>query len=157
MIETLRTTVEGLDWRWSYGLKEMANLEESASADDTKPFFHLDPVIRKPIYSKNGFKTDWQIVSGGFLILVKNESSIAETYDTQSGQDKEDGKWKKRIRPMVESVGGNTSLIDQLMSELNCIDDLSLQVKSQSITEVINFFDDNLDGVNVRFEWKVKA
>ena len=157
MIETLRTTVEGLDWRWSYGLKEMANLEEAASEDDTKPFFHLDPIIRKPIYSKNGFRTEYSNISSGFLLLVKNGSSISETYDTQAGQDKENGKWIKRIRPMVESVDGNTSMIDQIMSELNCNDSLGLQIKSMSITEIINFFDDNLDGVNVRFEWRVKA
>lgn len=157
MIEQFRTIIEdNLEWRWSYALQEETNLEEAASEDDETPLFHLDPVFRNWEYSSLGLKTGWQIVSGGFLILLKSGSSIDEVRDSQLGNNPDNGKWRLRIRPAIESVDGNTSLLDQFLNEITCDNSMELMIQSLNIAEVVNLFDDNLDGVSVKFKFKLR-
>lgn len=156
MIETLRTIIEDdLEWYWSYGRKDYANLEESVNESDTKPFFHMDPPRRNIEFGRTGNKTGWVTYSGRYMILLKSDSTLDEVYDAQQSVDPDDGKWRKRIRPIIESFGGNTSLIDQMMNALTCYNGLELIPQSQSIVEVINMFDENRDGVLVEYKWKV--
>ena len=153
MIEELRSATASLGWRFSYGIKQFQNLTEATDENDATPHFHLDPITRENEYTKStGNPTGWQMISGSFMILVKSGSSIEEVYDNQLTGDEDQGKWLKRIEPIVNQ---QTGLLAQLMNELTC-NTSDFKVVSQTIKEVINVFDDNKDGVLVDFRWKYR-
>lgn len=155
MIETLRTIIESeLEWNFSYGRRDFQNLTEAAASDDPKPFFFMDPVDRTPERSSStGNLTGWTTYEGRYMILLK--SKLDEVYDGQKEQDPEIGKWKTRIRPIVEDVSPDTALLTQLENALTC-GTYDWHFVSQRIKEVINMFDGNFDGVLVNFKWRVK-
>ena len=161
MKDTLEHIIKNeLGWNWSYGRRDFQNLEEPEAADDPKPFFFMDPPVREDERSSDsGLKTGWTKVSGKFMILLK--SDLDQNYDQQKGQAKEDGKFDKHIKPVIEDKLDSNgevvehALINQLENIISC-PPYDWHIKAQRVQEVINLFDNNYDGALVTFSWRLR-
>jgi len=141
LVEKLRTITESLGWVFHYGRRDFQNLVEADTATDAKNYFFLDPVTRRPAYSDTGTFTGFTDFSGYFMILTK--SDLDEVYDGQLDADTADGKWLKYIKPKLDV------LLGAFNSAVYC--ENSLQIKTLDITDMINVFDENLDGILVNY------
>ncbi len=151
LVERLRIITEGNDennglgWRFYYGRRDFQNLVETESEDDTKNYFFLDPVNRSPLYSDSGLPIGEVEYTGHFMVLTK--SDLDQEYDQQTGeQDADEGKWRKHIKPKLDA------LFIEFENAITCVDDL--QIIRLNITDAINVFDENLDGILVNYKIK---
>jgi hypothetical protein len=145
IVDILREITEtDLSWKFTYGRSDFQNLMEADSENDTSTFFFLDPVSRDPLFSPTGGSLGQTDFEGTFMILSKSE--LDETYDNQKETDPSLGKYKKNIKPKIES------LLSNFKSKLFCNNIQILRMKS---TDVINIFDDNFDGILVSFKFKM--
>ena len=154
MVEKLREITEGvkgddnkngLGWKFYYGRRDFQNLVETESENDATYYFYLDPITRSPIYSKAGLPTDETEYEGRFMLLTK--SDLDQEYDAQTDErTKEKGKWLTHIKPKLEKVFG------EFERKLVCDD---IEIQRMSTTDVINMFDENMDGILVNFKFKV--
>lgn len=130
LVEIFRNTTEALGWVFQYGRSDFHNLTETDGQDDSKWYFFLDPITTD---NSNSQKL---VSSGHFMLLSK--SDIDENYDG-SGND---GKFKSNILPK------KLYLQNEFRDLLECG---NLEINRSSMTDIINFFDDNLDGVLIAF------
>jgi hypothetical protein len=144
LVEKLREITEGFGWVFHYGRRDFQNLVEADAEDDQKWYFFLDPVTRNPLYSDSGLPTGEIEYTGYFMILTK--SDLDQVYDGQNDTDINEGKWQEHIKPKLDNVFG------EFENALTCVDDL--QIVRLSITDAINVFDENLDGILVNFKIK---
>jgi hypothetical protein len=144
LVEKLRAITTGLGWIFHYGRRDFQNLVETDDELDAKCYFFLDPVSRKKKYSASGTFSGETDYSGYFMLLTK--SDLDEIYDGQKDQNLNDGKWLKHIEPKI------TALMSSFDEAIVCDDDL--QMVFSDITDVINVFDENLDGILVNFTIK---
>ena len=143
LVERLRIISEGLGWAFHYGRRDFQNLVEAE--DVVKNYFFLDPVTRTPLYSDSGLPIGEVEYEGHFMLLTK--SDLDQEYDKQTGERNiGEGKWHKHIKPKLDSLLGGFE------SALICVGDL--QIIRLSITDAINVFDENLDGLLVNYKIK---
>lgn len=138
LVEKLRTIAETNEWIFNYGRRDFHNLVETNSEDDPQWHFFLDPVKTDD--------SDPLILSHSGHYMILSKSDMDEVYDDQKEQDKEDGKWLKYISPKKEYNK------NELRKAIQCPGDL--EIVSSSVSEVINLFDENLDGIIVNFTIK---
>jgi hypothetical protein len=74
--------------------------------------------------------------------MLLSKSDIDERYDESGDECGNDGKFKSNILPK------KMYLQNEFRNLLECGD---LEINRSSMTDIINFFDDNLDGVLVAF------
>ena len=144
LVEKLREISESLGWVFYYGRKDFQNLIETDAERDNKNYFFLDPVKRTPIYSDTGVRTGVIEYTGYFMILTK--SDFDQMYDGQNELDIDNGRWREHIKTKIDSIYA------EFENVFYCNDDL--QVVSMTMTDAINVFDDNLDGVLVNYKIK---
>lgn len=134
LVEIFREKTESLGWVFRYGRSDFQNLNETESETDPKWYFFLDPITTDNSNSQK------QITSGHFMLLSK--SDIDQNYDATTNADENEGKFRKNILPK------KLFLQNEFRDLLECGD---LEINRSSMTDIINFFDDNLDGVLVAF------
>ena len=134
LVEIFREKTESLGWVFRYGRSDFHNLNETESETDPKWYFFLDPITTDNSNSQK------QITSGHFMLLSK--SDIDQNYDTTTNADENEGKFRNNILPK------KLFLQNEFRDLLECGD---LEINRSSMTDIINFFDDNLDGVLVAF------
>ncbi|SNA77383.1 hypothetical protein [Flavobacterium psychrophilum] len=135
LVEVLRTKTESIGWVFHYGRSDFQNLVETESDNDLKWYFFLDPISADNSNSSS-------VVSTGFF-MVLSKSDLDQVYDGQQEVNPNDGKFRKNILPKKQY------LKNEFRNLLECGGDLELT--KLVMTDVINFFDDNLDGVLVHF------
>lgn len=145
MVEKLREITESLLWKFYYGRRDFQNLVETESENDATYYFYLDPVTRNPIYSNAGLPTGETEFEGRFMLLTK--SDLDQEYDNQKEVlAKEEGKWLTHIKPKIVSV------FSVFEAKLVCED---IEIQRMQTIDVINMFDENMDGILVNFKFKV--
>ncbi len=132
LVEVLRMKIESLEWVFNYGRADFQNLVETESENDPKWYFFLDPI------TTDNSNPSIVVNTGHFMILSK--SDLDQHYD---GEDEASGKFRLNILPKKDY------LRNDFRNFIECGGDLEL-TKSVT-TDIINFFDDNLDGVLVAF------
>ncbi len=134
IVELFREVAESFDWNFDYGRKDFHNLIDGES--NGKWYFFLDPVV-------DDTNSQASIYEGYFMVL--SVADLDQNYDNQKGTTPEDGKWLQNIKPKKDF------LKTKFRDKLECAD---LEILRFRMTEVINFFDDNMDGVLVNFQIK---
>ena len=131
MVEKFRQIAETFGWVFIYGRKDFQNLVEADDDNDEKWYFFLDPV------TTDNSKKEEPTHDGYFMILSKSE--LDEEYDGENEDEINEGKWRKNIQPK------RLFFDEKFRGEIECAGDFEF-IKSR-ITDVINFFDDNMDGI----------
>ena len=145
LVEVLRNLVENeLNWKFYYARRDFDNLIEASSENDNQNYFFLDPVTRVPVRSELGDRTGQMDYEGYFMILSK--SDMDEVYDGQQNVNPIDGKYKKYIEPKLKA------LADEFEQKLGCISDIT--ILRTSISDIINIFNDNFDGILVNYKFR---
>jgi len=134
IVELFREVAESFDWIFDYGRKDFHNLIDDGT--NGKWHFFLDPVV-------DDTNSQFAIYEGYFMVL--SIADLDQNYDNQKGTSPEDGKWLQNIKPKKDF------LKTKFRDKLECAD---LEILRYRMTEVINFFDDNMDGVLVNFQIK---
>jgi hypothetical protein len=144
LVEVLRNLVENeLEWKFCYARRDFDNIVEADSANDTKNYFFLDPISRVPVRDQFGGRTGQIDYEGYFMILSK--SDLDEVYDGQNDVNPNDGKYKKYIQPKL------AALANDFENKLACVADIT--IVRTSISDIINIFNDNFDGILVNFKF----
>jgi len=138
IVEKLREITEGFGWKFFYGRKDFQNLVEADSEDDVKWYFFLDPI------TTDDTNPNIPIHSGYFMILSK--SDLDQIYDGQKETDINNGKWRTNILPKRQFIK------NEFRNAIEC--DGDLEVTASRVTDVINFFDENFDGILNSFSIK---
>jgi hypothetical protein len=137
---------------------DFSNLFESTEQDEAALASDDDQQIKMFHFtSNNGIIPDIN-ESGGFEgiryrgeILVLKKSQIDEVIDVQKGVEKEDGKYEKRMKPLLDTTTGFFAEI----SEYNSCN-LGYDLKFVSATEVYNWFDENMDGLWLKYDLYIR-
>lgn len=135
LVEVLRDKTEGIGWIFNYGRSDFQNLTATDDENDPKWYFFLDPITTDNTDASKIINT------GYFMILSK--SDMDQVYDNQDEVEPNDGKFRKNILPKKQY------LAKEFRNLLECGGDI--EITKSIVTDVINFFDDNLDGVLVNF------
>jgi hypothetical protein len=143
-VEFLRTLAAALGYTFHYGRSDFQNLFSAIAEDDPNIYLFLDPIVRLPELSPStGLRTGYTLIRGKMMLLSK--SDLDEEYDAQTGnRPLDEGKWRKNIKPKVEAASG------ALLDRIACTEDQ--EIKKWTVMDVINMFDDNMDGVLIDFE-----
>lgn len=135
LVEVLRTKTESIGWVIHYGRSDFQNLIESESDNDSKWYFFLDPI------TTDNTNPSVVVNNGNYMILSK--SDLDQVYDNQHEVNPNQGKFRLNILPKKQYIK------NEFRNLLECSRDL--EVTKSVTTDIINFFDDNLDGVLVNF------
>lgn len=135
MVNKFREIAESFEWVFDYGRKDFHNL---VNPDESgKWYFFLDPITDDSNNETSTFE-------GYFMVL--SVSDLDQNYDSQKDTLPEDGKYIQNIKPKKEFLKG------KFKDQIEC--DGKFEVLRFRITDVINFFDGNMDGVLVNFQIK---
>ena len=141
LVEKLETIADGLGWAFAYGddaelnMTEFEHQDASTLFEERKKFLGLDPVIEDDQLNKyNG--TDSTTYSG-FVVLMVSSLFNQEEYLVI---------YKDRIKQLKE-------LTETLKTEL--IGCQELTISRWRKTEVINRYDENMDGIKIEFTIKI--
>lgn len=135
LVEILRTKTESIGWVFHYGRADFQNLIETDNENDKKWYFFLDPI------STENTNPSLVINTGNYMILSK--SDLDQVYDNQQEVNPNQGKFRLNILPKKQYIK------NEFRNLLECQG--NLEVTKSITTDIINFFDDNLDGVLVNF------
>ncbi len=133
IVEKFRDIANAFDWGWSHGRTDFHNLSDLDGTDGKWHFF-LDPVSEDS-------NDETALYEGHFMIL--SVSDLDQNYDGQKETSPEEGKWIQNIKPK------KTFLKNDFRKQLYCLGDF--EILRYKMTDVINFFDNNMDGVLVSF------
>ena len=114
-------------WHFEYSREDFQNLIDEEN--DNKVFLFVDPIVTDSKFSDVGNETI--TYSGKFMILLN--SDIDEDY-------------KEKVEHYINVV--KTEYLQVIKDELACDE---YQINSFKTLEVINLFDQNLDGVLVNY------
>ncbi|GIM60538.1 hypothetical protein ACF3OB_01160 [Capnocytophaga canis] len=121
-------------WYFSYGKNEFHNLDETE-----KPFsLYLDAVEEDIVHS------EFNNITGHFFksrIMLLKKSDLDEVYDSQCDNDPAKGRYEAHIKPCKQQA-------EQFIDALTCE---GYSIKKWQITEVINAWDENCDGIIIYF------
>ena len=130
MREILSTIATANGWEFEYARRDYHNLYDELEAGQICLF--LDPVAKTVNFGDYNEEVS-STQSGSFLILTASDVDD-ETYNT---------KYVDHIKPLLDDT------LALLYSSIAC--DGEVQITSWSVSEVINLFDYNLDGILVNF------
>ena len=126
MYEFFKNVAEENNWHFEYSRPNYQNLDELELG---KIGLYVDPIITDSRFSNAGNES--QTFSGRFMILMN--SDVDESYID---------KYNSYIKPLIQNE------LQLLKDEFNCND---YQINSFKTLEVINLFDQNLDGVLINY------
>jgi hypothetical protein len=138
LVELLRDKATLKGWGFDYGRKDHHNLSDITLEDGYEPTqwqLFLDPVLVDE--SREDFVTH----SGYFMLL--SVSDLDQVYDGQKSQEVNNGKYRTNIKPKKEYMN------KFFKAEIECLG--NMEVTKLVVTEVINIFDNNLDGILINF------
>ena len=121
---------------------DFANLYDADSENDSQiKIFHWTSGFRS---RKNGSGAITGVdYRGAMFILIK--SDLDETIDVQKDVPVNEGKYEKRVKPLIDGGGFEKELIDYI-----CFDyDYETDGEAQ---EVYNLFDFNADGIWIKYK-----
>ncbi|PWB24649.1 hypothetical protein [Flavobacterium sp. HTF] len=127
MYDFLKSIAIDNDWVFKYAPSDYQNLYSESTVDKVHLF--IDPITIESRFSDSGVEV--QTFSGYFMLLFS--SDVDEDYTT---------KYETYIKPLITT--GTQVIKDSLL----CAD---IQVNKFQLTEVINRFDFNLDGILVNY------
>lgn len=136
IVKVLEQIAQIKDWHFEYGRKDYNNLYDEKDNKEFKLF--LDPIQINIVYSDMGNIEKTKYI-GFFMLLTK--SDFDRIYHSQKQGNPQEGKYEKYIKRCT----------DESLSIVNDLTCLGLNIMQWNITEVINEFDTNLDGVIVNF------
>lgn len=126
-------------WVFSYGNRNNHNLLNN-ELEANKKYLLVDSPRRTPQINEYG-GINGKVYRG--MLMILEQSNFDAVYDTQRENDKEDGRYEKHIKPIIE-----TDVI-KLIDAITCDTDLS--ITNFEIIEAINVLDANLDGVIINY------
>jgi hypothetical protein len=127
MYEFLKDLASDNDWVFEYSRTDYQNLMNELQMEKVHLF--VDPITIDSSFSESGFET--KSYSGKMMLLLS--SDVDESY-----QD----KYQDYIKPLL------TTTLQTLKGSLVCTDATFNKFQS---TEVINLFDENLDGLLINY------
>lgn len=134
IVDKIQTVAEAEDFEFFYGRRDFQNLIETDSDTDAKIYFLLDPV------TSDFSMPSIPIHTGYFMLLSK--SDLDEVYHNQLEQDQADGKFEKYIKDKKEYVRSTLK---------NLFECASMYATKLIVTDIINLYDENMDGVLVQY------
>lgn len=126
MYEIFKQIAEDNDWIFEYSRPDYQNLNE---LEQNQIGFFLDPFVTDSKFTDSGNET--QSFSGRFMLLVN--SDVDESY-----QD----KFTNHIEPLKKVQ------LQLIKDEISCS---NLEIISFKTLEIINLYDQNLDGILVNY------
>jgi len=140
IVSIIQEKAESLGYKFDYGKKDWINLLRS-DVEVGRIYFLLDPVKINPEKTKFG---GFGKISckGDFLIAVK--SNLDNVIHQQKNQDKENGKYLKNVRPLLEEI-------EKFFNLFSC-DNFELIINE--IVDIYNYLDVNIDGLIVTYTIK---
>ncbi len=132
MYDILKDIAEANNWVFNYGRRDFDNLFNEEEQTDTAYIF-LDPVKITDVDNEAGV-TEGKRYSGSFL-FVRSSSLDEESYEY---------RYENYIKKILDEN------VLTIKNTLICNDDVI--VESWAITEVINIFDYNFDGIIVDYQ-----
>lgn len=127
MYEILKAIATAQGWVFNYGRQDFQNLFNKNEQKNLSHLF-LDPVKVRDIDNDSG-ATEKKVYSGNFMLLFSSD------IDEESYED----RYINYIKPIVQGD------LKTIKDEIRCNYQVSFDV--WEITEVINIFDYNFDGV----------
>ena len=124
--EKIKTFADDNGYQFYYGVKGYQNLE-TINNELNAPVIYLAPIIERANYGTNWNRT----LEYDILIFIGVKSDLDEDYDEE--------KWLLNIKPLE-------NIKEALCQEIGCS---SIKIKSSRVSEAINEFDGNLDGLNI--------
>lgn len=136
-------TAKNTAYYFEHSREDFANLYDADSADDDQlKMFHYTTTIEV-------LKNESNYVEGvryrGEILCLK-KSDMDEVLDVQRDTHKDEGKYEKYIKPLIENGG----VLKQIIDYNACNTDH--QLSFSDIREVYNMFDFNADGLFFRYE-----
>lgn len=136
MVQTFETIAIGRQWHFEYGRADFHNLGKETSRGEFYAF--LDPLEQEVVFGEMNTPTFYRY--SGRLLLLKN-SEYDRVYHNQEGKSSDQGRYTLYIEKCKEEI---LKLPDLLRCE-------GLDIKHWKMTEVINLFDENFDGILLNF------
>lgn len=130
MYTFFKTIAEQENWIFDYARRDFQNLANELG-DPEQIFLFLDPVTFTTEFGDYN-EIDLRIYTSSFLLLVN--SDFDELYSE---------KYETRIRPIIDTA------ITKIKDQIYCNNKLTIE--SWRTTEIVNLFDQNLDGIIVNF------
>lgn len=128
MYDFYKNIAETNNWIFEYSRADYQSLYDEIITGGTVHLF-VDPITIDSNFSDSGNET--KLFSGKFLMLLS--SDVDETYSD---------KYTDYIKPLIDNN------LQNLKDELICSE---FEINKFQVTEVINLFDFNLDGVLVNY------
>lgn len=123
----LKNVAANAEWGFEYSRQDYQNLFDEI--ENNKPYLFVDPITIDSKFSDSG--NEKKTYSGKFMLLLS--SDVDESYSD---------KYNDYIKPLLDTN------LQILKDELACTD---YQIQYFRTLEVINLFDQNLDGVLVNY------
>lgn len=127
MYEFLKNIAEANSWGFEYARQDYQNLVNDIEENKTR--FFVDPIITDSKFSDTGSET---VTYSGKLMLMLS-SDVDEEYND---------KYEQHIKPLFDGACAT------LKDAFSCSD---FQLNSWKTTEIINLFDQNLDGLLITY------
>lgn len=128
---------------------DFSNLFDADSEDDDQvKMMHFTSSI-VPERSESNTVTAMRY-SGEILALIK--SDLDETVDVQKGVDKDDGKYERRVKALIDGGG----IFEEILEFMRCHASYDHEISFSDIREVYNMFDWNGDGVYFKYEMLIR-
>lgn len=143
IVDDLKNIAENvLGMQFAYGGRPHLNLKDGT--DSTKYCLWLLPVDNKP--QLNDFNkvvaNNWDIA---LFICIKSDLDAGS--QDENGADYYNEKWLQNIKPIYDD-----NILASLSSSFTCLETLTLS--NMVHKEVINLFDENMDGLYITFTIK---
>lgn len=135
MVQTFETIAANNNWYFEYGRADFHNLDK---VSEKEFYLFLDPLEQEVFFDETNSPTFFRY-SGRLLVLKKSE--FDRVYHNQEGKTSDQGRYALYIEKCKEEI---FKLPDLLRCE-------NFDIKHWKMTEVINLFDENFDGILLNF------
>lgn len=136
MKELLERIAVSKGWHFEYGRDDLLNLEVNVLNPDNF-YLYVDATEEEVVFDEFS-KVRYRTYNGRFMLL--RHSEMDRVYDTQMGGVSAEGKYERYIKPCKEGV--------MCIADWFCSD---YTIRRWVITEVINHYSNNFDGVIVSY------
>lgn len=130
MYDILKAIAAANNWVFEYGRRDFHNLHEGS--EKATPYIFLDPVQIDEIDNEAG-DLDSRKYTGAFMLL----------YSSKFDRENYTVRYEDYIKPMLDTQ------LNIIKDVLRC--DENIKIETWQLTEVINIFDYNFDGVIVSY------
>lgn len=145
-VRILQDYATAKSWQYSYGRKSNLNLLAADTVlDNDKVYLLHEASPRKPEKNSTGTAVKSYLFTGYFFLMVKSENDMP--YFNETGNDEARSKYVLYIEPLLE--------LWQEMNNAFLCDDMDVLVFE--CIDVVNFFDENRDGILVTYQVRVNV